>query len=142
MLLTCEDGVCLGPQPRGNRSTFLVKNRSRCYPGLAVDGRGARVLPNAGAVLLLRTAEAVGLDAALCEAARPWRAAFGPHDPGQGVVGPAGGGRVGPATPRARCCWIWRCRWRSAVTAWPTSPSCAPPRRCSGRWPPIPRCPG
>src|SRR4051794_17642253 len=83
MLLTCENGVCLGPQPRGNRSTFLVKNRSRCYPGLAVDGRGARVLPNAGAVLLLRTAEGAGLEAALGEAAGPWRAPWARHDPGK-----------------------------------------------------------
>src|SRR5688500_4843884 len=66
-----------------DRSTFLVKNRSRCYPGLAVDGRGSRVVPNAGAVLLLRTAEAVGLDAALSAAAGPWRAPLGRHDPGK-----------------------------------------------------------
>jgi hypothetical protein len=60
-----------------------VKNRSRCYPGLAVDGRGSRVVPNAGAVLLLRTAEAVGLDAALSAAAGPWRAPLARHDPGK-----------------------------------------------------------
>jgi hypothetical protein len=40
-------------------------------------------VPNAGAVLLLRTAEAVGLDAALCEAAGPWRAPLARHDPGK-----------------------------------------------------------
>src|SRR3954451_3961378 len=83
-----------GAPPRGNpRSSVvgpqppyrLVKNRSRCYPGLAVDGRGSRVVPNAGAVLLLRTAEAVGLDAALCEAAGPWRGAVGRPHPGQGL---------------------------------------------------------
>jgi hypothetical protein len=60
-----------------------VKNRSRCYPALAVDGHGARVVPNAGAVLLLRTAEAVGLDVALSEAAGPWRAPLARHDPGK-----------------------------------------------------------
>jgi hypothetical protein len=60
-----------------------VKNRSRCYPGLAVDGRGSRLVPNAGAVLLLRTAEAVGLDAALSAAIGPWRAPLARHDPGK-----------------------------------------------------------
>ena len=60
-----------------------MKKRSRCYPGLAVDGRGSRVVPNAGAVLLLRTAEAVGLDGALSEAAGPWRAPLARHDPGK-----------------------------------------------------------
>ena len=60
-----------------------MKNRSRCYPGLAVDGRGSRVVPNAGALLLLRTAEAVGLDAALSAAAGPWRAPLARHDPGK-----------------------------------------------------------
>jgi hypothetical protein len=60
-----------------------VKKRSRCYPGLVVDGRGSSVVPNAGAVLLLRTAEAVGLDAALAAALGPWRRPLGRHDPGK-----------------------------------------------------------
>src|SRR4051794_41363188 len=102
VLLTCEDGVCLGPQARGNRSTFLVKNRSRCYPGLAVDGRGSRVVPNAGAVLLLRTAEAVGLDAALSAAAGPWRAPLGRHDPGQVLLDLAGSLAIGGGGPAGR----------------------------------------
>jgi hypothetical protein len=72
-----------------------VKNRSRSYPGLAVDGRGSRVVPNAGAVLLLRTAEAVGLDAALSAAAGPWRAPLARHDPG----------KAAPSSPRSCSGW-------------------------------------
>jgi hypothetical protein len=40
-------------------------------------------VPNAGAVLLLDTAEVVGLDAALSEAVRPWRRPLARHDPGK-----------------------------------------------------------
>jgi hypothetical protein len=60
-----------------------VKKRSRCYPGLVVDGRGSSVVPNAGAVLLLRTAEAVGLDVALSAALARWRRPLARHDPGK-----------------------------------------------------------
>jgi hypothetical protein len=60
-----------------------VKKRSRCYPHPAVDGRGTSVLPNAGAVLLTRTAEVVGLGAALSEAVEPWRRPLARHDPGK-----------------------------------------------------------
>src|SRR3954454_4628584 len=83
VLLTCEDMACLGTQLRQDRSTFLVKKRSGCYPRLAIDGQGSSVVPNAGAVLLLRTAETVGLDAALSEAGRPWRRPLARHDPGK-----------------------------------------------------------
>jgi hypothetical protein len=40
-------------------------------------------VPNAGTVLLLRTAEAVGLTTALSEAVRPWRRPLARHDPGK-----------------------------------------------------------
>src|SRR4051794_12189192 len=83
VLLTCEDMACLGTQLRQDRSTFLVKKRSGCYPRLAIDGQGSSVVPNAGAVLLLRTAETVGLDAALSEAGRPWWRPLARHDPGK-----------------------------------------------------------
>jgi Transposase DDE domain group 1 len=63
-----------------------VKKRSRCYPGLAVDGRGSSVVPNAGAVVLLRAAEVVGLDAALSAALSPWRRPLARHDPGKVVL--------------------------------------------------------
>jgi hypothetical protein len=83
VLLTCEDLVCLGPDQRENGSTLLVKKRSGRYPRLTVDGHGSSVVPNAGAVLLLRTAEAVGLDAALSQAVGPWRRPLARHDPGK-----------------------------------------------------------
>jgi hypothetical protein len=40
-------------------------------------------VPTAGAVLLLRGAEAVGLDAALSQALRPWRRPLARHEPGK-----------------------------------------------------------
>ncbi len=83
MLLTCEDLVCLGPDQREGGSTFLVKKRSGRYPGLTVDGRGLSVVPNAGAVVLLRTAEVVELDTALSQAVTPWRRPLARHDPGK-----------------------------------------------------------
>jgi hypothetical protein len=60
-----------------------VKKRSGCYPGLTVDGQGSSVVPNAGAVLLLRTAEAIGLATALSEVMGPWRRPTARHDPGK-----------------------------------------------------------
>jgi Transposase DDE domain group 1 len=60
-----------------------VKKRSGPYPALAVDGQGASVVPNAGSVVLLRTAETVGLRTALSEAVRPWRRPLARHDPGK-----------------------------------------------------------
>jgi Transposase DDE domain group 1 len=60
-----------------------VKKRSGRYPRLTVDGHGSSVVPNAGAVLLLRTAEAGGLDAALSQALEPWRRPLARHDPGK-----------------------------------------------------------
>jgi Transposase DDE domain group 1 len=83
VLLTCEDRVCLGPDQREDGSTFLVKQRSGPYPALAVDGQGSSVVPNAGAVVLLRTAETVGLTAALSAAVAPWRRPLARHDPGK-----------------------------------------------------------
>jgi Transposase DDE domain group 1 len=60
-----------------------VKQRIERYPSPAVDGQGSSVLPNAGAVLLLRTAEAVGLTAVLSRAVTPWRRPLARHDPGK-----------------------------------------------------------
>lgn len=60
-----------------------MKKRSGRYPSLAVDGQGSSVVPNAGAVVLLRTTEAVGLDAALSRAVAPWRRPLARHDPGK-----------------------------------------------------------
>jgi hypothetical protein len=60
-----------------------VKKRSGSYPSLAVDGQGSSVVPNAGAVLLLRTAQTVGLTTALSDAVGPWRRPLARHDPGK-----------------------------------------------------------
>jgi hypothetical protein len=60
-----------------------VKQRSGRYPRLAVDGSGRKVVRGAGGVLLTRTATAVGLDAALSAALRPWRRPTARHDPGK-----------------------------------------------------------
>jgi hypothetical protein len=60
-----------------------VKQRIERYPSVAVDGQGSSVVPNAGAVLLLHTAEAVGLTAVLSKAVAPWRRPLARHDPGK-----------------------------------------------------------
>jgi hypothetical protein len=60
-----------------------VKKRSGPYPALAVDGQGSSVVPNAGAVLLLRTAQTVGLVSVLSDALGPWRRPTARHDPGK-----------------------------------------------------------
>src|SRR4051794_11660117 len=69
----------VGPQPPYR----LVKKRSGPYPALAVDGQGSSVVPNAGAVLLLRTAQTVGLVSVLSDALGPWRRPTARHDPGK-----------------------------------------------------------
>src|SRR5215217_1588337 len=69
----------VGPQPPYR----LVKKTTGPYPCLTVDGRGASVVPNAGAVLLLRTAETVGLTGALIEGLRPWQRPLARHRPGK-----------------------------------------------------------
>lgn len=56
------------------------------YPGLAVGGSGSGVVSQAGAVLLLRTAELVGLPSGLSEALAPWRKPLAVHDPGKIVM--------------------------------------------------------
>ena len=60
-----------------------MKQRIGRYPSLAVDGQGSSVVSNAGAVLLLRTAEAVGLTGAVSKAVAPWRRPLARHDPGK-----------------------------------------------------------
>jgi hypothetical protein len=60
-----------------------VKKTTGPYPRLVVDGDGGGVVPNAGAVLLLRTAETVGLTSALAEALRPWQRPLARHRSGK-----------------------------------------------------------
>ncbi|MFI9411349.1 IS1380 family transposase [Nocardia gamkensis] len=56
------------------------------YPRLAAGGSGAGVVSQAGAVLLLRTAETVGLTRVLPEALARWRKPLSVHDPGKMVL--------------------------------------------------------
>jgi hypothetical protein len=100
-----------------------VSESTLCYPSLSVDTTGTGVVSQAGAVMLLRTAEKAGLGGALSVALAPWRKPLATHDPG-------------------KSCWTWRCRSRWVGTAWPTSHCCGSSRGSSVRWPPIRRCPG
>lgn len=62
---------------------------SKCsspYPRLGADGSSSGVVSQAGAVLLLRTAERVGLTSAMSQALSPWRKALAVHDPGKIVL--------------------------------------------------------
>ena len=63
-----------------------MKKPTLYYPSTAIDGAGACVVPQAGSVLLLRTAQAVGLTRALREAMAPWRKPLAVHDPGKIVL--------------------------------------------------------
>ena len=58
-----------------------MKKRSGLYPRVHVDAAGAGVVSQAGAVLLVETARATGLDRALSTALQRWRR---PARPGQG----------------------------------------------------------
>src|SRR4051812_19384764 len=140
----------VGPQPPYR----LVKKRSGRYPRLAVDGHGSSVVPNAGAVLLLRTAEAVGLDLALSRGVGPWRRPLARHDPGKILLDLAVSLAVGgdcladlallrsapevfgpvasdPTVSRWKIAWPPMPRPR-----WPQSPRPARPRgRPRGHWP-------
>jgi DDE family transposase len=63
-----------------------VKKTTGPYPVLTVDGGGSSVVPHAGATLLLRTAQTVGLAAVLSEALAPWRRPLAVHDPAKIVL--------------------------------------------------------
>ncbi|MEI4274236.1 IS1380 family transposase, partial [Klenkia sp. LSe6-5] len=63
-----------------------MKKTTGPYPVLTVDGGGSSVVPNAGATLLLRTAQAVGLPAGLSQALAPWRRPLAVHDPAKIVL--------------------------------------------------------
>ncbi|MDL9949051.1 IS1380 family transposase [Gordonia sp. ABSL11-1] len=53
------------------------------YPWLSAEGTGTGVVSHAGATLLLRAAEKIGLTTALSEALTPWRKPVAVHDPGK-----------------------------------------------------------
>ena len=56
------------------------------YPQLVVGGSGSGVVSQAGAALLLRTAESVGLITTLSRVLSPWRKPLAVHDPGKIVL--------------------------------------------------------
>ncbi len=58
-----------------------MMKRSGFYPGVRVDAAGSGVVSQAGAVTLMETVRAVGLDLALSAALAPWRKPFATHDP-------------------------------------------------------------
>ncbi len=53
------------------------------YPVLSADGTGTGVVSQAGATVLLRTAEKTGLTTDLSDALTPWRKPLATHDPGK-----------------------------------------------------------
>ena len=63
-----------------------MKKTTGPYPALTVDGGGSSVVPHAGATLLLRTAQTVGLPAELSDALGPWRRPLAVHDPAKVVL--------------------------------------------------------
>jgi len=60
-----------------------VSESTSCYPSLSVDTMGTGIVSQAGAVMLLRTAEKTGLGGVLCAALAPWRKPLATHDPGK-----------------------------------------------------------
>jgi Transposase DDE domain group 1 len=63
-----------------------VGKSTSCYPSLLFDASGTGVVSQAGSALLVRTAETVGLTAALSGALAPWRKPLASHDPGKIVA--------------------------------------------------------
>ena len=63
-----------------------MKKSTSWYPCLEVDRQGTGVVSHAGAVALLATASAVGLDRALGEAFARWAKPLTCHDPGKIVL--------------------------------------------------------
>jgi DDE family transposase len=63
-----------------------VKKTTGPYPVLTVDGGGSSVVAHAGATLLLRTAQTVGLPGALSQALASWRKPLAIHDPAKIVL--------------------------------------------------------
>lgn len=60
-----------------------MKKSTPSYPTLSVDATGTGVVSHAGAVTLLRTAEAVGLPAVLSDQLSSWRKPLAQFDPGK-----------------------------------------------------------
>ncbi len=62
-----------------------MKQRSGFYPRVQVDGDGAGLVSQAGAVTLVETVRVSGVDAGLREALGPWRKPLAVHDPAKVV---------------------------------------------------------
>lgn len=76
--------ITIFPAPGGaKRPEKLMLNPTGLYPKLMVDASGHGVVSHAGSVLLTKTAEVVGLTAALSAALEPWRKPNAVHDPGK-----------------------------------------------------------
>lgn len=49
-----------------------MSKSTSCYPKLSVDTAGSALVSQAGAIVLIRTAEKTGLTTSLSEALSPW----------------------------------------------------------------------
>ncbi len=63
-----------------------MSNHTGIYPLLAVEATGTSIVSHAGAVLLLRTADKIGLTSRLSESLARWRKPLAVHDPGKTVL--------------------------------------------------------
>ena len=63
-----------------------MSNHTGSYPPLAVEATGSSIVSHAGAVLLLRTADKIGLTSRLSESVARWRKPLAVHDPGKTVL--------------------------------------------------------
>ncbi|MCS3790023.1 hypothetical protein HNP11_004224 [Tsukamurella ocularis] len=84
--LTWENEGAYAERSPQIRSTILARKSTSSYPVLAVDAAGTNLLSHAGTVLLLRTAEAIGLNTALTSGLSRWRTLTAVHDPGKIVA--------------------------------------------------------
>ncbi|MGB9306679.1 MAG: IS1380 family transposase [Mycobacterium sp.] len=60
-----------------------MRKSTSAYPWLSAEATGSGVVSQAGAVALVRTAQATGLVVALSAALAPWRRPLATHDPGK-----------------------------------------------------------
>ncbi len=97
-------------------------NRSAVCSVVLDSGRESLV-SSAGGLLLARTLRCSGLDKALSAALASWRAPRAVHDPAKILTD------IAIAVALGGDC--------AADLAW-----CGPSPNCSGRWPPMPPCPG
>src|SRR3954470_1482965 len=66
-----------------SRSTFQVRNSTGSYPRVQVGTTDAAVVSQAGGVLLVRAAQALGLDVAVNAALAPWQKPLAVPRPGK-----------------------------------------------------------